>query len=181
MQVKARITGLRELRTKCERFPTHFKLEILRATHQAGKFLLKAVQRRFKQQGPGWKPLHPNYRDWRKRVGLGTAILMRTLRLYRSIQFVRSSYTGGFIGVRDGHYPPIRATLPPWRKKKYRRFPSHIFKLRREQHSVAYVAKIHELGLGMSPRRSFFGPAAHDSRKAVRKIYLNAVKRALRK
>lgn len=181
MKMAMKITGLRELKDKLEHVPTHIKLETLRATHQTGKYLVKAVRRRFKQQGPGWRPLHPTYRDWRKRMGLGSAIMMRTLRLYHSIHFVRSSYTGGFVGVQNGYYPPIRSTLSPTRRKRFRRFPKNIFRLRREQMSVTTVAKIHEYGLGRSPRRPFFGPTAVESRKIVRQIYSRALARALKK
>lgn len=173
--------GLDKLKRRMELLPARLKLEVLSATHQTGKHIEKAVKARFKKQGPGWKPLSPAYARWRRSVGLGSAILLRTSKLYHSIQFVRSSYTGGFVGVADGYYFGLRSSLSPFKRSKYRRFPKKHFRLGREQKSIPTVAKIHEHGLGEVPARPFFGPTAIEVRPAVKKIYHRALVRALKK
>lgn len=176
--IQCKITNKRA-HARIRKVGSALRRNILKATELVGRYLKVKVQEVFTNQGPGWAPLNPIYLAWKGASGFDTRILFRHYRLFQAINFKRTSFDSGHVGIVDGKYTGIEREVSPWRRGTFQRLPRSVMRLRPERMSFADVARIHELGGGRVPPRPFFAPVAEQEKDKVVQFYLDAINEAL--
>ena len=124
---------------------------VKRATAQAGQTIVAEIEKRFQQEGPGWKSWSYAYALYRKRKFGGGKILSATGTLQKSAKFKPTGWDGGEVSM-----------------------------LRRVGNvDLAWVHEFGTAD-GRIPPRPFFFPAVQAALPAIMKLYEEAVESAFK-
>lgn len=128
---------------------SRIKMEVRKATHEAGKHLKAKVQESFDMEGPGWARLA----DSTIRTKGHSRILYDTGTLRRSQKVTIKSWKSGHVGPGTAGYPRGRTAtqVAIWMERPY----------------------------GTQPARPIYGPVAQREADEVARIYHEAILRAL--
>lgn len=129
-----------------------FQKNVQAATGLNGRLLETTIVTHFQRQDLGWKTLTPRYRARKLREGTSEKILIRTSTLMQNINYQRTDWRSGFVGV-------LRNVTT------------------KDGESLVNIAAVHEFGTrdGRVPARPFFAPSQAECEQQMVRNYQDAV------